>query len=592
MKAPPAGLTLAEYAAAKGFDVQFLRKAGVREIDYRGRTALAFKTWGLDKSPGRPHIRLRLESDGGGPRFVFGDEDRPQYPWGLWFRKAAVERGHVWIAEGETDALTLALAGEPVYALPGADRADLLELAYVEGIPEVYIAQDRDAAGEAFGRRVRARLQEVGWTGTVYVVRPPAEFNSEPCKDINDLWLATRQDMERFRRALGAATEGERYRVPEPRPQEPPEPDTAAAPEGKSGPVLDIVRLSDVAPEAVKWLWEPYVPLGKLTLVDGNPGVGKSWLTLALAAAVSTGAPLPGPEGMGPRRPPANVLLLTAEDGLGDTVRPRLEGMGADLTRIFAVKGVIDPPDPEKPEDGEPIPRPVTLFWDGKKVEEAVERYRPALVVLDPVQAYLGGDIDMNKAEQVRGLLLPLAAMAERHGCAVVIVRHLRKAGAELALYRGMGSIDFAAAARSVLAVAEHPEDQGRPPEVRRRVVAQVKNSLAPQGPSIAYTVTDGRFEWAGIEDLSAEALLAPPPPQGERSAVDEAREFLLAALADGPRPAKDVLKEAKAAGISERTIDRAKPGLVRAVQVWETKDDGKRERRWYWKLDSQNELH
>ncbi|WP_264844722.1 YfjI family protein [Caldinitratiruptor microaerophilus] len=214
MKAPGAGFTLAAYAEAKGIPVEHLRRNGVIDITYRGRSAVGFRTQLLDGSAGRTHVRLRLEP-GDGPRFVWADEDRPQAPWGLWHRKQALARGRVWLAEGETDGLVLSLVGEPAYALPGKDRADLLELAHVEGLRELYVTQDRDQAGEEFVRLVRDRLNRLGWNGTLYVVRPPAEVGGHPVKDWGDVWLAVGRDRERFLRVLSELAEGERYSLPE-----------------------------------------------------------------------------------------------------------------------------------------------------------------------------------------------------------------------------------------------------------------------------------------------------------------------------------------------------------------------------------------
>jgi len=344
-----------------------------------------------------------------------------------------------------------------------------------------------------------------------------------------------------------------------------PAPSGGAAPIGPafqlSTPVT--VRLADVAPEPVAWLWRPYVPLGKLTIVQGDPQVGKSWLSLALATAVTTGTPLPG----GERREPANVVILTAEDGLADTVRPRLDAMGADVSRVFALTAI-------RQNDGE---RPFSLAADLPALETAIMQHRPALVTIDPLSAYLGGHVDAWRDNEVRGVLGPVAALAERHSVAVEGVAHLTKGRRDHAIYRGQGSIAFAAAARSILLVGESPETPGL------RVLAHIKGNLAPRGPSLGFSLDGGRFGWTGEVDIDADALLAPPEPS-ERGAREEAEAFLREVLSDGPVAAQEIERDRKAVGISERTYWRAKAAL--GIVAERRGEPGKRGGgTWYWRL-------
>jgi len=201
------------------------------------------------------------------------------------------------------------------------------------------------------------------------------------------------------------------------------------------------VRVSDVQRENVSWLWQDRVPIGKLTLVEGNPGLGKSWLTLAIATAVSTGSALPGDVA----REAANIILMSAEDGLADTIRPRLEDMGAALHRVIALRGMVN----EKGEE-----HTISLA-DLDVLEEAIIAAKPRLVIVDPIIAFTAGK-DTHKANEVRSLLAPLAALAEKHSCAIVAVRHLNKSTAQ-ALYRDQGSIDFVAACRFGLCCGREP---------------------------------------------------------------------------------------------------------------------------------------
>ena len=220
-------------------------------------------------------------------------------------------------------------------------------------------------------------------------------------------------------------------------------------------PDLKLISMGEIRAEEVKWLWYPYLPRGKLTIVQGDPGEGKTTFVLAIIAALTRGEALPESE---QALEPLNVIYQTAEDGLADTIKPRLDAAGADCSRVL----VIDESQ-----------RELTLC--DQRLEQAVQQTKAQLIVLDPIQAYLGDGVDMHRANEVRPVLKRVAAMAERTGCAVILIGHMNKAQGLKAGYRGLGSIDFRAAARSVLVVGRLKDD----PTVR--VVAQDKNSLAPE---------------------------------------------------------------------------------------------------------------
>jgi len=316
-----------------------------------------------------------------------------------------------------------------------------------------------------------------------------------------------------------------------------------------------VRRLADVEPETVEWLWEPYIPRRKQTQMIGDPGTGKTWLALAITANITRGYPFPGPDGRpGPAREPENVVYLTGEDGLADTLRPRLDAVGADVTRVYVLEGWRG----ADKETGTEVERGVTLA-DVDVISRVLAEYKPALLVVDPLQAYLGG-ADMNKASEIRPLLSALGKLADEHGCAVLTISHLRKSSSERAIYRGLGSIEFSAVARSILLVAPDPDDETG----RRRVMAHVKSSLAEKGPSIRYELRNGAFYWAGVSTATPETLLAPRglEDDGERRAFDEAVEFLRDLLAKGPVPAREVVKAYEQAGLSRSTVFRAKHAL------------------------------
>jgi hypothetical protein len=329
-----------------------------------------------------------------------------------------------------------------------------------------------------------------------------------------------------------------------------------------------LICMDKVTPEEVSWLWDPYIPRRKHTLLEGDPGAGKTWLALIIASIVSRGDPFPHEDGVRKtRREPANVVYLSAEDGLADTLRPRLDAAGADVSRVHALVGW---------QQGEM--QGYISLGDLRPIEDALETLKPALVVVDPLQAYLGASVDMHRANEVRPILAGLAALAEQYDCAILTIRHLTKSAQDRAVYRGLGSIDFAAAARSILLAGQDPQNP------RRRVMAHVKSSLAPVGGSIGYELREGRFWWTGSSDVSAEDLLRPHAMEEERSAVEEAADFLREFLSDGEKPAKEVISEAKKSGISETTLKRARAGRVRSRKAQVV--GGKRgEAPWVWSL-------
>ncbi len=323
---------------------------------------------------------------------------------------------------------------------------------------------------------------------------------------------------------------------------------------GAPGWTAKITRLSDVQPERVAWLWPGYIPLGKLAVIDGDPGMGKSTLFFDVAARVSTGSPMPD-DSYSDVRGAAGVVILSAEDGLADTVRPRLDAAGADVSRIVALDAM---------ESGD-RERGVTLA-DLDGIEAAIMQADAKLVIIDPLMAYLGGETNSYRDQDVRGVLAPLARLAEKHGVAIVIVRHLSKGGQSNVLYRGGGSIGIIGAVRSGLMVGYDPED----PEGPRRILAVSKSNLAAFPPAMAYHMEEAgngtaRIVWEGTTHHTAAAITATMQQDDgeERTERDEAADAIRAALADGRRVQKDVLKEVREiTGCSDSTIQRARRRL------------------------------
>ncbi len=329
------------------------------------------------------------------------------------------------------------------------------------------------------------------------------------------------------------------------------------------------VRLSDVDPERVRWLWSGRLPLGKLVMLDGDPSVGKSTIAVDLAARVSTGSPMPDGSRLDG---PGAVVLLSAEDGAGDTIRPRLDAAGGNAERVHLFTDVI-----EVDDEGRTRRRPPALPRDVDRLEALVRHSGAALVVVDVLAAYLGGT-DSHRDTDVRSVLHPLAAMADRTSCVVVCLRHLSKSGGPNPLYRGGGSIAFIGAARAAMLAAVDPEDEGR------RVLAVSKCNLAPIGPSLAYRLVDSpehgcaRVAWEGVTTHRASDLLAPT----DDDSLDAAA-VLRQLLDDGPMWVKDAVDAMAVAGFSKDQAKRAKAKAgVRSCKVGKP---GDAESGWQWGL-------
>ena len=304
---------------------------------------------------------------------------------------------------------------------------------------------------------------------------------------------------------------------------------------------VKIIRMSDVELTPVEWLWKPYLPFGKLSVLQGNPGEGKTYFAMHLAAACTNGKLLPNME----RMEPFNVIYQTAEDGLGDTVKPRLIEAGADLDRVL----VIDDSD-------------VQLTLSDERIEKAIIENNARLVIIDPIQAYLGADVDMNRANEVRPIFMRLGQVAQRTGCAILLIGHLNKAAGMQSLQRGLGSIDIAAAVRSVMFIGKLKHDP------TMRILTHEKSSLAPPGASLAFSLGDeGGFRWVGEYDITADEMLSGIEPQRETK-TQQAKDLICALLAGGKQVlSEDIDKAALERGIPGRTVRDAKRELGDALK-------------------------
>lgn len=374
-------------------------------------------------------------------------------------------------------------------------------------VERVFLCLDADKAGEDACKRLTALLPD-----TVSVTR------IQPCmKDWNDV-LVHRAEIPNRNYFKSIVL------------KEPSKPET-----------VKIIRMSDVELTPVEWLWKPYLPFGKLSVLQGNPGEGKTYFAMHLAAACTNGKLLPNME----RVEPFNVIYQTAEDGLGDTVKPRLIEAGADLDRVL----VIDDSD-------------VQLTLSDERIEKAIVENNARLVIIDPIQAYLGADVDMNRANEVRPIFMRLGQVAQRTGCAILLIGHLNKAAGMQSLQRGLGSIDIAAAVRSVMFIGKLKHDP------TMRILTHEKSSLAPPGVSLAFSLGDeGSFRWVGEYDITADEMLSGIEPQRETK-TQQAKDLICALLAEGKQVlSEDIDKAALERGIPGRTVRDAKRELGDALK-------------------------
>ena len=374
-------------------------------------------------------------------------------------------------------------------------------------VERVFLCLDADKAGEDACKRLAGLLPD-----TVSVTR------IQPCmKDWNDV-LAHRAEIPNRNYFKSIVL------------KEPSKPET-----------VKIIRMSGVELTPVEWLWKPYLPFGKLSVLQGNPGEGKTYFAMHLAAACTNGKLLPNME----RMEPFNVIYQTAEDGLGDTVKPRLIEAGADLDRVLVI------------DDSE-----VHLTLSDERIEKAIVENNARLVIIDPIQAYLGADVDMNRANEVRPIFMRLGQVAQRTGCAILLIGHLNKAAGMQSLQRGLGSIDIAAAVRSVMFIGKLRHDP------TMRILTHEKSSLAPPGVSLAFSLGDeGGFRWVGEYDITADEMLSGIEPQRETK-TQQAKDLICALLAGGKQVlSEDIDKAALERGIPGRTVRDAKRELGDALK-------------------------
>lgn len=332
--------------------------------------------------------------------------------------------------------------------------------------------------------------------------------------------------------------------------------------------ISHIVTYAEIEAQPLDWLWQDYIPLGAITLIDGNPDLGKSFFTVDLAARVSRGRGMPSDGGTDSEIEPAGVVMASAEDDPARTIRPRLEAAGADLERVIPMTMI----------DG----RPLVLPDDLNHIETNVMAKQAKLVVIDPLFAFLTSKVDSNSDHDIRRVLHLLKEMAERCQCAVVVVRHLNKRSSDgEPIYRGGGSIGILGASRSTLLLGPHPSETGL------RVVARIKGNLSPQPAALGFrfesvilpTGDTARLSWIGEVEVEASELLKHHGGRKQGNALSEAKSWLECQLANGAKLAHLIAQAATKDGISESTLKRAK--LALQVKSDRPSFDGG----WLWEL-------
>ncbi|HEX5165341.1 MAG TPA: AAA family ATPase [Thermomicrobiales bacterium] len=504
---------------------------------------------------------VRVEEEGKKKRFMArrparqDEESRKGWVWSLGngrrvlYRLPEILAAEPWewifVVEGEKDADRLRQHG--LVATTNAFGAGSWEASFAESLANraVVVLADNDEAGRQHAEAVVASLR-----GVAHSVRVPKLLGVPPGGDISD-WLDAGGDISTLGR-LVELTSCEPRDVP---PSAGPATDTAAA-EGnealKPASRARVRRMSEVPPQDVHWLWQDWLPLGKLTLMGGHVGAGKSTLAAGFAALLSRGLPWPGDEeraAAAGELGPAHSIFLLGEDAADDTLRPRLDQLGANPNYVLTLDAIVD-------DDGRE--RMFTLRNHLEELEAAIVEYEARLVVLDPLNSYMGS-ANSNDEGDVREVLTPLLRVAERAGCAVLGIGHVGKpsaGGRRMPQQMLLGSTAFIAVARSIMMTAKIPETE-------RNVLASVKSNLSRFPAPLEWSRPDnGPLIWHGPATHSIDAILGGIPGTLRPEPREDAEDLLRVLLADGPVASREVEAAASELGISEFSIKRARKEL------------------------------
>lgn len=460
----------------------------------------------------RDKYRIRLF---GGDKYRWGAGTGGAHLYGLWRLSEFRTRGALIITEGESDTWALWAEGVPAIAVPGATQAALLQADHLAGFSKVWVTQDNDEAGEAFVKAVGERLEALG------AVRPRRIAAAAPHKDIAD-WRAAAGEafLDEFKRACQVAPDFGQRKIP-------------------------LLLGSSLRQRPLDFVVEPYFPRGYLVLIGGKPGMGKTMICCKAAAAVTTGTPMCG----SPTAGPARAIMYSAEDDPHQVLRPRLLRSGARMDRVLL-----------RDFDSEDF----ALDRDGLgELEEVIREFNPLIVFLDPIVAFLGDKTDMNKANEVRSRLRPLAQLAQRTNVCIVVVAHVKKGAVTSAIDSIVGSMDFMAAVRSALVTFRDPEARPDKEQGMGYVLAHAKHNLTAPGKPLRYLIRsaeDNQREpeliWRGSSSFNIEEL---QDLEGKNlGQLREAVDVLRPELENGPKTFKQMKAILSTAGVSREVLESA----------------------------------
>lgn len=496
------GCRLSDMSRRLGITEALLKSYGLRDAKGHGDIPVVELPFFDEKSRVlRTKKRTKTE---GSSKYVYAKDGKGSHVYGLW--QPVPIRGEVVITEGETDAICLWSVGVPALGIPGATNTNVLQRRHLRGVQTAWIAGDNDEAGVKFQRDMAEKLEQ--WEIEARALNAPEPYN----------------DLAAWKCACGASWRTELLEAK------------------KSSPsTIDdgTILASEVEAKEICFAFRPYIPRGYLTILAGHPGTGKSLTTCALAAAVSHGKEI-----MGLSTTRGNSLIFSAEDDRGAVIRPRLERCGADLDAVRLFK--FDEEDLVLDESGT------------ERIEKLISRHDPALIVLDPLSVFMSDGVDMNKANEVRSRLKPLAMIAMRRNVAILVVAHSPK-NAKSAIHNVLGSTDFVAAVRSGLLAHKDPDyskEQGH------YVLSHFKHNLSAGGPTLKYQIKPAfdnpdlpSFAWAGISPYSADEIMR--ISDEDQKQIDEAAQFLQAEIV-GRREVTQIMNRARGVGISHGALRMA----------------------------------
>ena len=441
------------------------------------------------------------------------------------------ENAILFIVEGEKDVETMERLGFHATTTPAGTWKPQYDKYVQRDDLDIVILSDNDMAGEERANNIYSFVKKVNQN--LRWIKPTTIYSDCPDKgDISDI-VNILGDKRAVQAVWNAVS------------------DPSCAED--MGDNIAVTCLADVQETTVKWLWYPYIPSGKITIIMGDPGMGKTTLASQISSIITNGGTFPKNQDYQPSiytevdNLPRTVILQNAEDGYSDTIEPRLSSAGADVNKIYFIDETADKP----------------LSFTDVRLEQVIKRYKPAAVIIDPVQAYLGSDVDMYRANQIRPIMAHLSALADKYSVAVILIGHMNKASDKNALYRGLGSIDFVGAARSVVGVGAVERNDGCN---YHRAIVHIKANLAPKGEAVLFDLNpDDGFSWKGFDGkLTEEEVMTYESPKTWQNggASDSAKEFLLAEVKNGRQLSKVVSEKAEHRGISSATLNRAKKEL------------------------------